>query len=87
MCKTGDTVLCSTSSLSLRPGGEGRYVVGGRAAKSVARLQGNMAKAQAREQASTLRVLAAAWAEQVFKVSHNLTVEAVTAPPGLTPGL
>ena len=61
--------------------------MGGRAAKSVARLQGNMAKAQAREQASTLRVLAAAWAEQVFKVSHSLTVEAVTEPPGPTPGL
>ena len=87
MCKTGDTVLCSTSSLSLRPGGEGRYVVGGRAAKGVARLQGNMAKAQAREQASTLQALAAAWAEQVSDVFHTPAVEAVTEPPGPTPGL
>eukprot|EP00891_Asterochloris_glomerata_P007571 jgi/Astpho2/7571/Aster-02477 len=49
-------------------------------------VQGNMAKAKAREQASASRALASGWAEQVSQLLHNLAVQALSAPPGLTPG-
>ena len=45
-----------------------------------------MAKAKAREQASASRALVSGWAEQVSQLLHNLAVQAVGAPPGLTPG-
>ena len=46
-----------------------------------------MAKAKAREQASATRALASGWAEAVSQLLHNLAVQAVSAPPGLTPGV
>lgn len=46
-----------------------------------------MAKAKAREQASASRALASGWAEQVSQLLHNLAVQALSAPPGLTPGV
>ena len=46
-----------------------------------------MAKAKARKQASALQALASGWAEQVSQLLHNLAVQAVSVPPGLTSGV